>query len=89
MRTCQRQSATKENLPVPSRRVAAPSTAPQSPVANLSNRMLQQLFQGKLSLNQPGDHQERHADAIADAVVSSHADITSPAEVRGLRNWKP
>src|SRR5258705_8421191 len=75
MRTCQRQSATKESLPVSSRNVAVPSAVPQSPVANLSNRMLQQLFQGKLTLNEPGDHQERHADAIADAVVSSRADV--------------
>lgn len=75
MRTCQRQCATKKSLAVSSRSVAAPSTVRQSPLANLSNRMLQQLFQGKLRLNQPGDHQERQADAVADAVVSSLADI--------------
>lgn len=77
MRTCQRQSAAKESFPFSSRNVAAvPSPVPQSPVANLSNRMLQQLFQGKLSLSQPGDHQERHADTIADAVVSSRAEVS-------------
>lgn len=73
MRARQVQTAKEMSL-APSRRIAIPSVTPQAPVANLSNRMLQQLVQCKLRVSEPGDHEERQADAIADAVVNSGAE---------------